>query len=312
MLDKFETWIEADKSGSLTQSLLASWIAYYNKFETWKDRDTMKIVDGLVAHWIDLEKLWLSVKEQVDSQDQWRPQIEEQQLTILNRLKRFGDKAMDRLKAERRRVMAEFEDAEDSDASMETVEGFSRFSMDESGDERSRSSRRSSEPSADILSTSPKRFPTRFMQRRTDSVTNPVRGGSPSPSRPGSPFRMAVKSRSPSPAQTKMEEVKPSPEVEPRAQPASNNAASVSQIAASFGLPLSNEQLAHELTLDPEFSLKKPQLSPLETQIRQVARKAFFDSVREAFDRGDYGHVPDFIANMKKVTKFTIKSSNRH
>ncbi|KAJ3417303.1 hypothetical protein HDV05_005759 [Chytridiales sp. JEL 0842] len=300
LMDKFESWLESDKAPAVTEALVAAWVAYYNSFETWKDRDTMKIVDGLVNHWIDLEKLWLSVKEQIDAQDQWRPQIEQQQLTILNRLKRFGEKAMDRLKSERRRVMAEMEAAEDSDDAMETVEGFSKFSMEETtpAEGRSRNGKRASDPSDDLLSTSPKKYPTKFMQMKRDSISNSSRSGSPSPSRGLSPFRLG-NSRSSSPV-TKMEDVKPSPEVEPRAQPASNNASNVSQLASAFGLPMSNEQLAHELTLDPEFSLKKPTLSPLEAQIRQVARKAFFDSVIESFNKGDFSHVPEFIEDMRK------------
>ncbi|KAI9345539.1 T-complex 11 [Obelidium mucronatum] len=63
---------------------------------------------------------------------------------------------------------------------------------------------------------------------------------------------------------------------------------------------LTNEKLAHELTLDPEFSLKKPALSDLEASVREMARKAFFDQVRQDFIKGNFGtHVPEFLNDIK-------------
>ncbi|KAI9366898.1 T-complex 11 [Zopfochytrium polystomum] len=64
---------------------------------------------------------------------------------------------------------------------------------------------------------------------------------------------------------------------------------------------MSNEQLAHELTLDPDFALKKPELSALETQVRDSVRKIFFDDVRSSFARGEYlPHLIDFITDIRK------------
>ncbi|KAI9345540.1 hypothetical protein BDR26DRAFT_800366, partial [Obelidium mucronatum] len=102
LLTKFELWINTTSSPAkafsvaATTELVSAWILYYNKFETWKERDTMKIVDGLISHYLELENLWLSVKDQIDADVQWKPRVEEQQQQIFARLQKFGDKAMER------------------------------------------------------------------------------------------------------------------------------------------------------------------------------------------------------------------------
>ncbi|KAJ3333301.1 hypothetical protein HDU76_009627 [Blyttiomyces sp. JEL0837] len=265
-------------------------ITLLNEFEDWKERDTRKIVDGLIAHWLDLEKLWLSVMEQIDAEEQWRPRIEEQQTVIMSRLKRFGESALDRLKTERRRLHEEFNlfDDEESDAGMDTGDEAARYSTDDGmssnnddeGKLRTRSipipggGRRPSTPnSMDALSTSPQRFPPKFMQ--------------PSPS----PM------------------VTVPPEVEPRLSASTEQHP---ELASSFGTSLSKEQLAHELTLDPEFALKRPTLSPLEEQVQKTTKRAFFDRVREAFNRGDLdAFLPAFIEDMKMQIKSMISDKGK-
>ncbi|KAI8824961.1 T-complex 11 [Fimicolochytrium jonesii] len=53
--------------------------------------------------------------------------------------------------------------------------------------------------------------------------------------------------------------------------------------------------------MDPDFQLKPSQREPLEEQIRAMAKKAFFDSVREEFNQGKFDrHVPAFIAQIRE------------
>jgi hypothetical protein len=210
-----------------------------------------------------MEKLWLSVKEQVDAEQEWKPRIHQQQTLLLSRLKRLGPEALERLKAQRAAVHAEL--------GLTETEGEGEV---KEGDERkSRGSAVTREDNE--LSTSPRRFPSRSMQRnRTDSVNS---------------------NDAPLAAVSKPEAVPLTSASEAVSQE------SISQMSGSFGGQLTNEQLAHELTLDPEFALKKPQRTELEESVRNMARKAYFDSVREAFEKEQYStYIPEFIDDIKK------------
>ncbi|KAJ3109074.1 hypothetical protein HDU97_009192 [Phlyctochytrium planicorne] len=306
LLGTFQKWMECAALVSdqdlLTETLefLKAWKVYYESFNTWKERDTKKIVDDLVSHWMNLERLWLSVKDQVDADAQWRPRIEQQQKVILNRLTRFGESALERLREERRLSISDMEIDDEPDVEASPIASSSATSVPIKipGAERKTESPLASSP-MDILSTSPQRFPPKMFRKRLDSVTaqSPVRGSSSrSPSARNQPGERS-QSRPSTPASIP-DEMDATSTTEPTPAAVSVDLAGV---ASTFGSNLSNEQLAHELTLDPEFSLKKPQLSPLEESVRAHVRKAFFDSVQEAFDKFDYAtHVPDFIADIRK------------
>src|SRR5262249_30884862 len=85
----------------------------------------------------------------------------------------------------------------------------------------------------------------------------------------------------------------PTPSTTPSASPvgpdmqriASNQAAN---LFATFGVnnQMTNEQMAHELIMDPDFKLKGHEESGLAGQIRKIATKAYFDAIRDDFERG--------------------------
>ncbi|RKO91645.1 T-complex 11 [Blyttiomyces helicus] len=51
--------------------------------------------------------------------------------------------------------------------------------------------------------------------------------------------------------------------------------------------------------MDPDFTLKAPEPSPLEVQVRAMAKKAFFDGVREDMARGNYSRIVGLIGDIK-------------
>src|SRR5207253_842042 len=51
-------------------------------------------------------------------------------------------------------------------------------------------------------------------------------------------------------------------------------------LGAHDGDDLTNEQLAHEIIIDPEFELQPPKRTELEERVKSMATKAFFDSAR--------------------------------
>ncbi|KAI8913013.1 T-complex 11 [Powellomyces hirtus] len=53
--------------------------------------------------------------------------------------------------------------------------------------------------------------------------------------------------------------------------------------------------------MDPEFKLTPVQRGDFEEQVRGIAKKAFFDSVRDEFNKGNFkSHVPTFIAQIRE------------
>ncbi|KAJ3192758.1 hypothetical protein HK101_005994 [Irineochytrium annulatum] len=313
-LVKFERWANYIRAFNgpdrmaLTLTLLNSWITYYDSFQAWKERDTKNIIETIVSHWMELERLWISVKDQVDAVAQWKPRIEQQQKVLLNRLKRFGDGALQRLKDERTALllattgneMMDDDEVYIHERSDSNSSSSSSIPINRAAANRTPSP---SPPDFDVLSTSPQTFPTKFMRKRPDSVT----ARSPSDRRRRSSARSSPSPTPDSPRRDNMSLSRPStPSIvaddgNADAAEAGGRIPDLSSVAASFGASFSNEQLAHELTLDPDFALKKPVLSPLEVRVRAIAKQAFFDNVRETFANGDLmTHVPAFVSDIKK------------
>ena len=227
MLLDFEVWLAGASSDTvflLGKSFLASYQTYYEAFEAWKSNDTVKIVEDLVSQYFDLERLWMSVMDQEDAENEWKPRIDEQQAQVKARLAKFGPQALDKLAA----AQSKFE--------------FEKQTLS------SRSSAR------------------RQRSNTTDSVS---RSGSATP----------VAS-------------------EPVALSQTENAP---EIPDEFGKVFSNEQIAHEMVMDPEFSLKPQEKSEFEKQVEAIAKKAFFDAIQEEINAGNYGnHVIGILRDIKQ------------
>ncbi|KAI8824960.1 uncharacterized protein EV422DRAFT_487939, partial [Fimicolochytrium jonesii] len=102
MLRDFESWMSAfSVEGNPTQAFWETYVDYYAAFQTWKRADTERIVESMIAHFMELEKLWLSVKDRPLADVEWAPRIAEQQQQIHAKLAKFGDDALQRLAAER-------------------------------------------------------------------------------------------------------------------------------------------------------------------------------------------------------------------
>jgi len=199
-----------------------SWLSFYSKFNAWKEKDTIKLIDSLVESWMDLEVLWVSVKDQTGADVEWQPKIAAQQKMIHSKIARLGQEAADKLKEaqSKYRADAELKIEKDPLASKAT-------SMH------------------DIPSL-----------QKTKSLKDTVNKAEPIIVPKQDAMRNGV------------------PEM-------TSPVTSPSQAIKGYGGMLSNEQLAHELILDPEFVIKAPEKSELEMQVTQMAKKAFFDSIRQ-------------------------------
>ncbi|TPX38521.1 hypothetical protein SeMB42_g06694 [Synchytrium endobioticum] len=358
LLSKFESWIAGfglEGAQSRLLAFLPAWEEYHVAFEAWKNKDTDKIIDTMITHWIELEKLWLNVKGNAGAEVQWRPRVEQQQRQILERLARFGRAALQKLSDTVERVRAENGLLDDNNAGTPVADGAEgestpsdMMSLKEEASEpvmlttdtepdmitdSSRISSASNSPSRPgsttanplpLVPTSPERFPGLATLPRTDSVKNSSKSSN---SRAASPAS--------SPPPTMKFERKPTPSrPSPLHQTTSNSDGSPvsrSSIAAAFGNKstagnslglqgtssndhqrpsvdlnavsgaveggLTNEALAHELLMDPEFELKPAKRSPFEEQVRAMAKRAFFDAVRDNPEQ----HLPTLLSDIRQI-----------
>jgi hypothetical protein len=253
--------------------------SYYVAFEEWKAADTKKLVDSLIAHWLELEKLWLSVRHsQTDAHTEWHPKISKQQKSIMQKIAKFGMHAMKRLKREQKKLVEEM--------------GLDKELKPEFADIESESDSGSayeSDPSA-MFGTSPDRFPANSFTQREDSVKLTKRDSSPLISKPLNLDPISFE--------------KQAPKMIPSASSSTTDlevpVATPATVAPSFGAALSNEALAHELVRNPEFQLTPRKKSKMEKQISDIAMKAFFDTAREQFSQGIYlNFVPSLLSDIK-------------
>ncbi|KAJ3122862.1 hypothetical protein HK098_002438 [Nowakowskiella sp. JEL0407] len=300
-LEHFESWlrsISSPASYAMLRKFLTTWSSFIKSFNQWKAKDTEKLIDGMVAHWIDIERLWLSVMHQVDADTQWRPRIEKQQRAIVSKLQRFGKAGMQKLREEQQKLRSEIasNEPEDSDSVMASEEDSDAIITDTEGS------------ASDVLSTSPQKFPAR-RPSRSDSVTlssrdtslsphrvpgSPKRStGSPSRSLTSSPTRLASSSSMPADATSRL-----------KTSVSTEFASLVSTMAQESNesmAQLNNEQLAHELVLDPDFEMTKRKVSPVEERVREMAKRAFFDSIKDGFKTGKHTeYLPGLLQDIQK------------
>ncbi|KAJ3179608.1 hypothetical protein HDU87_002814 [Geranomyces variabilis] len=277
MLREFEMWIAGFTAGEMyrpTQIFWQVFTGYYESFESWKDSDSRKLVQGMIGHFMELEKLWLSVKDQPLADVEWAPRVTEHQAQIYSKLTKFGDSALQNLEAARVAVQqAYLEQTGDMDV-VPPVEAATAG-----------------------LQTSVQKYPssTSVPAVRSDSVSPSRRG-----SRSGTPEATAAAAAATAAAPAPESAPASSPSAPAPIAPAMDNADP--QLASmGFGGQLTNHQLAHELVMDPEFKLTPVKHSEFEEQVRNIAKKAFFDSVRQEFEQGIFiNHVPTFMAQIRE------------
>ena len=65
---------------------------------------------------------------------------------------------------------------------------------------------------------------------------------------------------------------------------------------------VTNQLLAHELVLNPEFKLKKDLKSPLQERVAKVASQVLIDIINEQVKKGEYSRFLGLIGEIGKVT----------
>ncbi|KAG9305080.1 hypothetical protein G9A89_007720 [Geosiphon pyriformis] len=76
------------------------------------------------------------------------------------------------------------------------------------------------------------------------------------------------------------------------------------RIIQNFGpigeFSLTNEQLAHEIIIDPDFELKPPKRTGFVESVQSIATKAFFDCRRAEFEQGNYENSLPLLEKIKQ------------
>lgn len=240
VLKAFEKWL-LTYGVKDARHFLDSFASFYAAFESWKNRDSLQVITDLVAHFMELEGLWLSVMHHEDADVEWAAPILLQQTEIINRLDSFGPAAVAQLaeaqNGTRAQVMV-------SDAPVDIHTEFI-------------ASPQVYRPQAQSIIIEP----TMTIEKGQNDVF-------------------------PETNQIMTESIPESPVPD----------------MAEFGAYLSNEQLAHELVMDPNFALKAPKKTEMEERVQMIAKKAFGDAIREELSKGVYtNHVMGLLMDIKKV-----------
>lgn len=241
LLHSFQQWLEAahtDKFDPKWTAFEDCWNSYYALFEAWKRNDVEKIVDNLITHYIEMERLWDTLGKHDDNANEIRSQLDIQQLQISQKLQKIGGaKATEKL---------------------ETVKQTIQMSREEAL--------------------------ARGQRERADSVF----------SIPASP--------TPRPEKTSDSDIDQKSAAGTTSDQSMANG-DLNKILGSFAPAsgITNEQLAHEVVMNPDFKLEKTGKSEIVDQVRQVATRAFFDSMREDFENQNYQRwIPGLVGDMKE------------
>lgn len=83
------------------------------------------------------------------------------------------------------------------------------------------------------------------------------------------------------------------------ATPAQEQAVSLGDVFSEFGSAMTNEALAHELIMNPDFELSSDPNS-IEQKVRTMAKKAFFNKIREELEAKQFSWVTGIVTDIKK------------
>jgi hypothetical protein len=281
-LEAFELWMNgytASNAAHLMETFVRSISQFLDLFDAWKSKDTEALADTMIAHWVQLERLWISVREQADGETEWMPNIDAQQRDIVKKLEKLGRGAMDRLAAAQARLNEEFQHLNPESAPSSPVK---ESELHSTASAIPIAARRSISESA---ATSPQRFPVSREVRR-DSLAS-------------------TSSRLHQLDLTPMETEEMTPQLTSpvhATRPLLGGISNLSNIAGAFGAHYNQERLAHELIMDPDFELKPPPRSAMEEQIKSIAKKALFDHLKEEFESGNYqGLITAFVPDIREV-----------
>ncbi|ORX93301.1 Tcp11-domain-containing protein [Basidiobolus meristosporus CBS 931.73] len=241
MIQSFETWLRKyfNPDGNLfLETFIENLKAFYDIFEVWKQKDNEKIIASMMSHYLEMDRLWITVKDHPAAAAQYEPQLSNNRKELEHQIFKVGGReALTRLFQERQKAREEqgAEEPSPIDDPRNPTSESAASTFVELNDDGSESSDIESE-------TNFKRVQLARIDRQISNIL----------------------------------------------------------IGFTSEEILTNEQLAHELLLDPEFELTIAKGTELEERVREMATKAFFDTAREEFSQGRYTvWLPQLLVDVK-------------
>ncbi|CAG8442629.1 6767_t:CDS:2 [Ambispora gerdemannii] len=283
MLDEFEHWIDEIVYGppnkihhSILCKFLSSWATYYNDFNTWKSKDSEELTNNLISHYVEMEKLWNSVKGQANAETEWRPSLKQQQEKIRQKIRHLsGEAGMTRLES----ALAQLR---------ENTSNTLATSLDVLNVLPSSLSKKTNLKSTADLHQTPS-----LQKNAQNSLVNNTEHASRS-----SPSTSLNKGEDTANTTTLPESFGV---IDLSSVPASGH--DLRRIIGPVGSDsgFTNEQLAHEIIIDPDFEIKPRKKTEFEERVQVMATQAFFSCVRAEFEQGKYDHyLPQILEEIKQ------------
>ncbi|KAI9140487.1 hypothetical protein BKA69DRAFT_1015626, partial [Paraphysoderma sedebokerense] len=101
MLEAYDNFAATVPTGQFFNSFsdfVRTWVHYHHTFDAWKSRDTEKVVAGLIGHYIELERMWQNVKDEIHADSEWKPGLKHSQGLVRERLVKIaGDAGLKKL-----------------------------------------------------------------------------------------------------------------------------------------------------------------------------------------------------------------------
>ncbi|KAF9107455.1 hypothetical protein BGX29_006322 [Mortierella sp. GBA35] len=311
----------ASASQNDTESLLkfdAAWTSYYNFFEAWKDKDAQRLLRTLLDHAQQIEALWCTVQSDPTARAEWGPRIEEQRKDLRDKARQLaGPDGVARLDE----VFANFvtattpalltpatppaNTATTTTTTATTIENDDSMDTDTDNDAPNRqppvTEPSSSSASASLEPTASGTIATKKRQRvvsvsEPDSamdIDEPATGTRVVP--PTTPASTTTLAANADDLISTTEEPQPKRATKPKPP-----RGVIIPDGVDKQEKWTNLQLIHELALDPNFKIESKRaggsgseadgsFESLESRIRAMATKAYFDKIREDAEQGQLG-----------------------
>jgi hypothetical protein len=321
------TAVSVTQEDNSTASLLnfdAAWTSYYNFFEAWKDKDAQRLLRTLLDHAQQIESLWRTVQSDPTARSEWGPRIEEQRRDLRDKARQLaGPDGVARLDE----VFADFVTATtppstvsppaitapatatptDAATPMETdIKTATQAPQPETAESLS---------SAPLEATTITATPATKKRQRLLSVSNSDSAMDVDQQPPAGSHVVPATSAEATLANTGEDPALTGGEEPQAKKPFKARGPRQPMTPAGFEKQenWSNLQLIHELALDPNFKIESKRvggnestaaedaeegttssgnvnsMESLESRIRAMATKAYFDKIREDAEQGQLG-----------------------
>lgn len=316
------TGTQRSPSCQALNNFLQAWHTYHHSFMLWKQRDTTKLLKTMTEHFLELDALWDTIRNSARSaspvpnagansaggnphpavEGEWKPRIMKQRAEIRERVLRIGGvAALERMLAEQReaRVRRKEEANMDVDVTGENTDH---------PEETETNTRSGSVPLFDI---------NRDTQEFSDSVHMASMAlrfshGPSSDMIPASAadiYREGTKhdplmATSVAASLMELSVTSPIKESFPSSVPSEHK-------STPSDSTISNEALAHELIMDPDFTLKPRQRTAAEAAEKEAATNAYFAVVKSDLEKNDLRRwLPGLVADVReRILDLTPESS---